>query len=92
MNATEKMQWAAKGLLPFEETILELSNEYSGRIAQAIHPMNHMTAPVILSMLWIYADEIIKLYPGVDAAAREIRYKMPFKTVTVVHSAENHDH
>lgn len=82
MDNHDKLVLAALGKLPSGQTLREVARDYSLRISNAIDPVTPATAPIIVSLLTDYAEEIKATYPEHDIEGMAKRISaMPKETV-----------
>lgn len=82
MDNHDKLILAALGELPRAKTLQEVARDYSRRIRDAVMPVSVVTAPIVVSLLTQYAEEIKKIGPGIAEAAEEFT-QLPKETVVV---------
>ncbi len=80
MNNVKKLRLAVQGVLPENKVFKEVMMDYSEKVSAAIQPLSMETAPFVIAILRIYANEVEKLHPDAKEAA-EVLVRAPQTTV-----------
>ncbi|WP_085833522.1 hypothetical protein [Clostridium merdae] len=59
----------------------EIFQEYSGKICNAINPINRVSAPFIIAALEMYKRQIASKVPGSEKAAQDLIDKLPVQYI-----------
>lgn len=80
MDNVKKLHLALQGALPENEVFAEVLMDYAEKVSAAIQPLSMETAPFVIAILRIYANEVEKLHPDAKEAA-EVLVRAPQTTV-----------